>query len=66
MTGMPEEVFWGFIDADRNIKENILESHQSITIKEPQNHIGSMIVVEVTLAIIAVETKVAARIMSPS
>jgi len=65
VTGMPEEAFWGFIDADRNIKEDILETHQDITIKEPQNHIGSMIVVGASLAVIATGTKIAARIMSP-
>lgn len=65
VTDMPEEAFWGFIDADRNIKEDILETHQDITIKEPQNHIGSMIVVGASLAVIATGTKIAARIMSP-
>ena len=64
-TGMPEEAHWGFIDADRNIKGNILEIHQGITNKEPQKHIGSMIVVGVSLAVIATGTKLAARIMLP-
>lgn len=65
VTGTPEEAFWGFIDADRNIKEGILKIAQETDVKEPQDYIDSMIITGLSLAAIAIGTKVATMIMSP-